>query len=157
MPFSVLASWQDRLGEEGRDQSIRKRDMGQEAKDWKSHINFSHYMTLNQPFLWLRLRFPIWIMRWQGQLISKVSPILTSPYSRAKETTGIIKERHFFWLKHKRDFPSWDRNTSGQRLFPEDPGVDKEDGQTIPVENLTKPPLLLNLQGYFSYNVPICS
>lgn len=118
LPFSGLASWQDLLAGEGRDQSIRKRAMGPEAKDWKSHFNSSHCMTLNQPFLWLSLCFPTWTTRWLGQLISKASPTLTPCTQGPKRRLASLRKDILLkWLKHQEIyFPSWDINISGHRL-----------------------------------------
>lgn len=62
-------------------------------------------MTLSQLFLWLSLCFPIWTMRWMGQLISKSSPTLTPCPQRPKRwLASLRKDILLKWLKHQERF-----------------------------------------------------
>ena len=139
LPFQGPASWQDLLPGKGRDQGIRKRAMGQEAKDWKSHLNSFHDVTLHQPFLWPSLSFPIWTTTRSDQLISKTSTLTPCPQGPRKLLV-LLRKDILLWLKHQErfSFPGYKHNQA--RDSPFKTLGRQEAGHTIPVENLTNRP-----------------
>lgn len=96
-----------------------------EAKDRKSHFTSSHHMTLNQPFLWLSLGFPIWTMRWLDQLISKTSPTLT-PCTPGPKSPLVLRKDILWWLEHQERLSFLGDKHKEARDLPLSPWGDKK-------------------------------
>lgn len=60
-------------------------------------------MTLNQPSPWLSLNFPIWAMRWLGQLVSKASTVLM-PALESQRILTLLKKDILLWPRYQERF-----------------------------------------------------
>ena len=102
---------------------------------------------MNQFYLWLSLSFPTWTMRWLDQLISKALPSLTLYNQEPERILTTLRKDILLRLKHQERFFLLGYKHIRPETLLLGLGVDKEDGQLIPVEHLTKAPPLFSLQG----------